>query len=165
VFPPEARLELIEGEIIEMAPIHPPHAGLVTRLTELLVQRAAGRAIVSPQNPIILSERSVPQPDIALLKPRTDYYADAHPMPSDVHLVVEVADTTLRFDLRTKVPLYARCGIREAWVIDANERVIHVFRDPSDAGYGKSFIARPGDRVACVALPEAAVEVGELFAD
>src|SRR6188508_2849722 len=79
VFAPEARLELIEGEIVEMAPIDPPHAGLVTRLTELFVQRAAGRALVSPQNPVIISDRSVPQPDVALLKPRADYYAESHP--------------------------------------------------------------------------------------
>ena len=163
VFAPEARLELIEGEIVEMAPIDPPHAGLVTRLTELFVQRAAGRAAVSPQNPVIISDRSVPQPDLALLKPRADYYTESHPRSSDVHLVVEVADTTLIFDLRTKVPLYARCGIAEVWVVDVNERVIHVFREPSSTGYGTSLTIRPGQRAACVAVPEAVIEVGELF--
>ena len=163
VFAPEARLELIEGEIVEMAPIGSPHAAAVTRLNELFVQRTAGRALVSPQNPVIVSDRSVPQPDLALLEPRADYYRQSHPKASDVYLVVEVADTTLAFDLGTKVPLYARCGITEAWVVDVNERMIHVFRDPGFAGYGTSFISRPGQSVTCIAVPEASLEVGELF--
>jgi Uma2 family endonuclease len=163
IFAPEARLELIEGEIVEMAPIHPPHAGLVNKLNRLLVHRAAERAVVAVQNPMIISDRSVPRPDLALLRPRADDYSRSHPRVSDVFLVIEVADTTLGFDLRTKVPLYARCGIAEAWVVDVNERVIHVFRDPGASGYGTSLIARPGERVACVAVPEALLEVGEIF--
>lgn len=163
VFAPEARLELIEGEIVEMAPIEPPHAGRVNRLNRLFGQRAGDKAIVSVQNPVIISDRSVPQPDLALLKPRADYYADSHPKASDVYLVVEVADTTLRFDFGTKVPLYARCGITEVWIVDVNERVIHVFREPSAAGYGASLTVKPGQSVACVAVPEASLDVGELF--
>lgn len=163
VFSPEARLELIEGEIIEMAPTEPPHAGLVKLLNRLLGQRVGHKAVVSIQDPVILSDRSVPQPDVALLEPRADLYRSSHPEAQDVRLVIEVADTTLGFDLRHKVPLYARGGIAELWVVDVNERVIHVFRDPGEAGYGTSLVVRPGERLACVALPEAAVEVGELF--
>lgn len=163
VFDPEARLELIDGEIIEMAPIGSPHAGLVNRLTAIFVQRAAGRGVVSVQNPVIISDRSVPQPDLALLKPRADYYSASHPTVSDVLLVVEVADSTLTFDLGTKVPLYARCGIAEAWVADVNERVIHVFRGPGAAGYRTTFTAPSGHSVSCVALPEILIEVRELF--
>ena len=163
VFSPEARLELIEGEIVEMAPIDPPHAGCVMTLNRLLSRRAGDRALVSVQGPVIVSARSVPQPDLALLRPRPDDYRRSHPAVSDVLLAIEVADTTLAFDLGTKVPLYARCGIAEAWVVDVNDRAIHVFRNPGPAGYGTGLVARPGQRVACVALPEAAVEVGELF--
>ena len=163
VFAPEARLELIEGEIIEMAPIHPPHAGRVMKLNELFVQRAGGRAIVLVQSPLIISGRSVPQPDLALLRPRADYYSRSHPTVSDVFLVVEVADTTLAFDVGTKVPLYARCGIPEAWVVDVNESAIHVFRDPDERGYRSASAARVPERVVCAALPEVAVEVAELF--
>jgi Uma2 family endonuclease len=163
VFSPEARLELIEGEIIEMAPIKGPHMARVNKLTRLFIERLGDRAIVSVGNAVVIADRSVPQPDLAILAPREDEYASALPRPSDVLLVVEVSDTTLRFDLRAKVPLYARCGIRETWVVDVNERVIHVFREPGAGGYGTSRIARAGDRVACAALPEAAVEVGELF--
>jgi Uma2 family endonuclease len=163
VFAPEARLELIEGEIVEMAPIDPPHAGLVKILNRLFAKRAGNKAVVSVQDPLVISERSVPQPDLALLKPRTDYYTGSHPTASDVYLVVEVSDTTRTFDLETKVPLYARCRIAEAWVVDVNERAIHVFREPSASGYEASFTLRPGQSVACVALPEAKLEVAELF--
>jgi len=163
VFAPEARLELIDGEIIEMAPIGSPHAGCVNKLTELFFQRAEGQAIVSVQHPVIISDRSVPQPDLALLRRRADYYSGSHPSASEVLLVVEVADTTLAFDLRTKVPLYARSGIPEAWVVDVNERTIHVFREPGEGGYTTTFAAPMGRSVASVALPQVVVEVSELF--
>jgi Uma2 family endonuclease len=151
VFAPEARLELIEGEIVEMAPIGSPHAGAVKALNRLFVQRAGDRAVVSVQDPVILSDRSVPQPDLALLKPRADGYSDSHPRAAEVLLAVEVADTTLAFDLGTKVPLYARCGIPELWVVDVNERVIRVYRDPSVSGYRTSFTAAGDGRVAAAA--------------
>ncbi len=163
VFAPEARLELIEGEIVEMAPIGSPHAGCVNKLAELFFQRAGRHALVSVQHPVIVSGQSVPQPDLALLQRRDDYYSGSHPRASEVLLVVEVADTTLAFDLATKVPLYGRCGIAEAWVVDVNARVIHVFREPGAAGYGTTLIVKPGDNVACVAVPEVSLEVGELF--
>ena len=163
VFAPEARLELIEGEILEMAPIHPPHAGQVNRLTELFVLRAGGRAVVTVQNPVIISGLSVPQPDLTLLRARSDYYAESHATVPDILLMVEVADTSLGFDLRTKVPLYARCGVAEVWVVDVNDRAIHVFRDPDERGYRSVHVARGADRVECAALPEVSVEVAELF--
>ena len=164
VFAPEARLELIEGEIIEMAPIHPPHAGLVDRLSELLFRRVGGRAIVGVQRPIVVTGTSVPQPDLSLLKRRADYYSAAHPGVSDVLLVVEVADTTLTFDVGRKAGLYGRSGIKEAWVIDVNQRTIHVFREPGGKGYRSVSKAQVGERITCEALPEVFIEVGELFA-
>ena len=163
VFAPEARLELIEGEIIEMAPIGSPHAGCVNRLTRLFIQRAGGAAVVAVQNPVIISNLSVPQPDLALLKSRGDDYATSHPETSDVLLVVEVADTTLKFDLGRKATLYARCGIAELWVVDVNERAIHVFRRPTENGYGETFRARAGEKLACAALPVVNVDVAEIF--
>jgi Uma2 family endonuclease len=163
VFAPEARLELIEGEIIEMAPIDPPHAGLVARLTRLFIQRGGAGAVVWVQNPLVISDRSVPQPDLALLKPRADDYMGSHPRSSDVFLVVEVSDTTLAFDLRTRVPLYARCGIAEVWVVDVNDRVIRVFRDARASCYRDSFSVTAGQSVACLGLSEVIVEVNELF--
>lgn len=135
----------------------------VNKLNRLLVERTGRAAIVSVQNPLVIADRSVLQPDLALLKPRDDEYASSLPTAPDVLLVVEVADTTLSFDLRTKVPLYARCGIGETWVVDANGRLVHVFRGPVDTGYRASLVARPGERVACAALPQALIEVSELF--
>jgi len=163
VFAPDARLELIEGEIVEMAPIGSRHAGAVNVLTQLLVRLAGERAVVAVQNPVIIGERSVPQPDLALLKPRADSYSGAHPTPSDVLLVVEVADATLTFDIGTKVPLYARHGIPEVWVVDLQESALRVFRDPSANGYRRSFTVAGEESIAVAALPEVVVALSELF--
>lgn len=163
VFAPEARLELIEGEIIEMAPIGSPHAGAVNILTRTFVRLAADRAIVSVQNPLIVSDRSVPQPDLAILRARADSYSDAHPTAPDVFLVVEVSDTTLRFDRSIKVPLYARCGIQEAWVVDVNAKAVHVYREPDGNGYGTAYTVSVGGEVAPLALPDVRVVARDLF--
>jgi Uma2 family endonuclease len=163
VFAPEARLELIEGEIIEMAPIGPPHLSRVNKLNKLFVQRVGDRAIVSVQNSLVIAERSVPQPDVVLLAPREDEYSRSMPRASDVLLVVEVSDSTLKFDLRTKVPLYARCGIAEAWVVDVNDRVVHVFREPGEDGYRSSASLKAGQAVACAALPDVRIQIDQLF--
>ncbi|HUE87206.1 MAG TPA: Uma2 family endonuclease [Vicinamibacterales bacterium] len=163
VFGPEARLELIEGEIIEMTPIGSPHAGAVKMLTRLLVRMAGDRAVVSVQDPVVLGDRSVPQPDLALLEPRADGYSAAHPTAAEILLAIEVADTTLAFDLGTKVPLYARAAVPEVWVIDVNEQAIRVYRDPSASGYKTSFTVTGQNSVASVALPDVRVVVSNLF--
>ena len=110
-------------------------------------------------------DRSVPEPDLVLLEPREDEYERSLPTAADVLLAVEVSDATVRFDLRTKAPLYAGCGVTELWVVDVNERVVHLFRDPGPAGYATSVTAGPGETARCVALPVAFVEVRELFPD
>jgi Uma2 family endonuclease len=163
VFAPEARLELIEGEIVEMAPIGSPHAGMVNTLVWLFSRAAGDLAVVSVQNPLVAGERSVPQPDVALLKARADRYARSHPSASDVLLVVEVADTTRAFDLGTKVPLYARSGIVEAWVVDLQERALRVFRDPGPGGYRTSFTASGDESVSALALPAVVVALPAIF--
>ena len=163
VFAPDARLELIEGEIFEMAPIGPPHAGAVITLSRLLVLRAGEHAAVSVQNPVIASELSVPQPDFTLLKPRRDNYSTAHPRRGDVLLAIEVADTTLWTDLRIKAPLYARAAIPEFWVVDINKKAIHVFREPDASAYRTSFIATGEDELAAIELPGVRLRVAEIF--
>jgi len=163
VFAPEARLELIEGEIIEMAPIGSPHAGVVKILNRLLVRLAGERAIVSVQDPLVASERSVPQPDLALLEPRPDSYSRSHPRSSEVLLVIEVSDTTLGFDVKTKVPLYARCGIPEVWIVDVQSQALLVFRGPGPQGYGTSSRASVDEEVASAMIPEVRFAVRELF--
>ena len=163
VFASDARLELIEGEIVEMAPIGSRHAGAVKILNRIFSRLVGDLAIVSVQDPLIIGERSVPQPDLMLLKPRADSYSGAHPAAEDVLLVVEIADTTLAFDTGTKIPLYARAGIAEAWVVDLQERAVRVFRDPSASGY-RSSIAFSGDEtVSALALPMVVIGLQALF--
>ncbi len=163
VFAPEARLELLEGEIIEMAPIGSPHASVLRELASRFNRAAADRVVVSPQCPLVLGEGSVPQPDLALLKPRPDRYFGDHPHASDALLIIEVSDTTLRFDLDQKVPLYALAGVPEAWVIDVERRAIRVFREPDPGGYRTSFTASHGDVVRPIALQEIGVSAQMLF--
>jgi Uma2 family endonuclease len=132
---PDARVELIEGEIVDMAPIGSLHGGTVHQLNPRLVSAVGDRAIVLVQGAIRLGRRSEPQPDFALLRPRPDFYKRSHPAPADVLLVIEISDTTLRYDLQTKVPLYARHGIPAVWVADLSGRRWHFFRAPVNGRY------------------------------
>lgn len=129
------RVELLQGEIIEMSPIGRQHAACVDRLTELFVGELSAKAIVRVQNPIQLSDRSEPQPDFAILQRRPDFYADSHPQPQDIFALVEVSDTTVEFDRTVKVPLYAKDNIAEVWIIDLNAGIVQVYREPSAMGY------------------------------
>lgn len=163
VFARDARLELMEGEIVEMAPIGCAHAAVVNTLDTLL-HEAAPRAIVSVQNSLLLSERSAPQPDVVLLRPRADRYFTSHPVAADALLVVEVADSTLEYDLEVKRPLYARAGVAELWIVDIARRVVHVFREPVQ-GYSIRRILTTSDNVTVAALGEAGFPVSALFPD
>ncbi len=157
------RVELIDGEIIDMAPIGSHHAGTVAFLAKRLERALGDSALVFVQNPLALAAASEPQPDLMLLKPRADFYRGAHPRPDNVLLVVEVADTTLTYDRDIKLPLYARHGIPEAWLVDLENRRLHVFTSPSEAGYLESrSLARPGS-LATTALPGTLVDLRGLF--
>ena len=129
------RLELLEGEIVEMAPIGSRHQGTVNRLTELFSSRVTTRGLVMVQGPIQLGENSEPQPDVTLLRRRADFYASAHPRPDDVLLLVEVSDTSTEYDRQVKVPLYARHGITEVWLVGLEVGVVEVYRGPTAEGY------------------------------
>ena len=131
---PADRVELIDGEIFDMSPIGVLHAAIVDALLRHLSRSVAESAVIRCQNPLRLDEFSEPEPDVAILRPRADCYTTAHPGPADVLLVIEVADTSLAYDLATKVPLYARHGIPEVWVIDAATRQTRVFRQPVGSG-------------------------------
>jgi len=122
------RVELLEGELVEMSPIGSRHAACVKRLNRLFSQCLSQRALVSIQDPILLNERSEPQPDLVLLKPRADFYAQAHPQPRDILLIVEVADTYVDYDRQVKIPLYAQAGIIEIWLLDLVS--VEVYRQP-----------------------------------
>ena len=137
------RLELLEGEIVEMAPIGSRHQSVVDRLTRLFSNRVEDAAVVRVQGPVRLGEDSEPQPDLLLLAPRGDYYASAHPGPEDVLLLVEVSDTSTEYDGEVKVPLYARYGITEVWLVGLDAGTIEVYRAPTEQGYrGVSQVTR-----------------------
>lgn len=140
------RVELIEGEIFEMAPIGSPHGGRIKQLNQMLTRAIGERALVAVQDPIVLGERSEPEPDIAVLRPRADFYKDSHPEAPDVLLLIEVADTSLQTDRDIKVPLYARHGIPEVWIVDIGRRRVLRFADPVRGTYrvqGILDLARP----------------------
>jgi Uma2 family endonuclease len=163
IFSVNDRVELIEGEIIDMAPIGSPHAGTVKFLANALRVAVGGRAVISVQDPVFLDRYSEPEPDIALLKPRDDFYRTAHPRPEDVLLIIEVADTTLRYDREVKAPLYARHGIPELWLVDLENRCLEVFRAPVEAGYQQvQNIERPS-MLTPVALPDVSIDLTGLF--
>jgi hypothetical protein len=152
ILPPDARVELLDGVIVEMTPIGSSHAACVDRLNVRLQRSCGERAIVRVQGPIRLNAYSEPQPDLSLLKPRADFYGSAHPGPNDVLLVIEVADASLRFDRDVKMPLYARAGVAEYWLIDVVNDTVEVFGQPSPGGYLASEVASRGDRLPTRAL-------------
>lgn len=158
------RVELVEGEIVEMTPIGSRHAAQVDRLASLLWARLGSRAIVRIQGPVQLSTDSQVQPDVALLRPRDDFYAKSHPGPNDVLLIIEVADTSLDTDRRVKVPLYAKSGIPEAWVLDLTANQVIVYRQPAARGYEDERGLDPGQALAPQAFPDLSVTPADLLA-
>jgi Uma2 family endonuclease len=155
LLPPDARVELIEGEIIDMAPIGSRHAAAVDFLAERFFRAVGGSAHVRVQGPVRLGPHSEPQPDLALLRPRAHRYADSHPTAADVLLLVEVSDATLRYDRETKASLYARHGVPELWIVDLAHRQLHVYRDPRRGEYADRSIVT--DSVA--RIPSLAIDV------
>ena len=157
------RVELIDGEIVQMAPMGSRHAAQVRRLQRLLQSAVGGRASLSVQCPVRLGEYSEPEPDLALLRPREDDYASAHPGPEDVLLVVEVADSSAEYDRQVKAPLYARHGIGELWLIDLERGQVEVCRRPGPEGYAEVVVVGPGDVLSPLALPDISLPVAEML--
>lgn len=161
---PDERVELIEGEIVQMSPIGPSHAGCVINATRLLITRLGERAVVSPQNPVVIPPRSEPQPDLVLLRPRAVSYSRAHPTPEDILLAIEVADTTVRFDRRVKARLYARSGIAEFWLLLPVDGAVEVYRAPGAEGYASVTRHGAGQMVSPLAFPDTSFAVSDFFA-
>lgn len=157
------RVELINGEIIEMSPIGRRHASCVNRLNSLLSQLLGKKVIVAVQNPITLDNFSEPQPDIALLKPREDFYESAHPQPSDIFLLIEVADSSFEYDRDIKIPLYAASGILEVWLVDILEQTITVYRQPTENGYSEIKTFQRGENLDILAFPEIKITVDSIL--
>lgn len=164
IFGEENRIELIEGDLIDMAPIGQSHAAIVSGLNEALLKACSGRAIVWPQNPVRLNRLSEPQPDLAVLRRRADFYATgARPGPADTLLLVEVADSSLRFDRTVKLPLYARTGVPEFWLVDLRRRLLDAYRSPEGDGYREMTTHQAGERLALAAAPEIVVTLDLFF--
>ncbi len=164
VLAPDARVELIEGEIIDMSPIGTRHGSTVLRLTHLLNRACEDHAILSVQGALRLSNRSEPEPDLMLLRPRTDYYATAHPGPADVLLLIEVSDSTARYDREIKLPLYACHGVAEVWIVDLDAGLLRCFSRPQGGAYADSAeIPTPGS-LTPLALPGMAIDMGGVLA-
>jgi len=158
------RVELLDGEIVEMAPIGPRHASIADRLTRLFTSRLGERVIVRVGGPVLLAaEDSEPQPDLTLLRFRADFYAAAHPEPADALLVVEVMDTTVHRDRRVKLPLYGRASLAEVWLVDVRSERVDVYRRSMTSPDVVHEIVRRGDRLTIGAFPEVPFEVDEIF--
>ena len=163
LFPIGTRTELIEGEVVEMCAIGNRHAGCVNRLGMFLTRSAGDAAVVAIQNPVRLSDFSEPQPDIALLKPRDDFYSNGHPTPADVLLIIEVADSSVDFDRRVKLPLYARAGIPETWVMLLPKDMIEVHSQPLNGKYQKVRRLKRGRRLVSPTVAGLAFNVDDLL--
>jgi Uma2 family endonuclease len=135
-------VELIDGEIIEMAPIGSRHAGHVKHLLQLIGTDIGKNAVWSVQDPVQLGDYSEPQPDFALLKPREDYYSSSHATAEDILLIVEIADTSLDYDRSIKIPLYASHGVPVVWLLNLRERTIEIYERPDADGYQVSHSLR-----------------------
>lgn len=163
VLPPDARVELLDGEIIDMSPIGPFHGGVTNFLTIFFTAAAKGRWMTLVQNPARLDDHSEPQPDLMLLKPSPDYYRKRHPRPEEVFLLVEISDTTLEKDQAVKIPAYGRAGIAEVWIVNLNDQTIEVYRQPHFAGYGSKTTLGAGEKASPQVFPDAMVDVAELL--
>ena len=163
MLPPDARVELIEGEIIEMSPIGSRHAACVELLAEQVRELVKGIFLVRTQNPIVLDNFSEPQPDVAVLKFRPDRYLNAHPRPSDILIVIEVAETTVHFDRHVKVPLYARAGIPEVVLFNLPEDRLECFLQPETGIYQVSRVFNRGEKFESASIPGLTLDIARIL--
>lgn len=163
ILDPTQRTELIDARIIDMAPIGSEHADTVNRITRTLIKMLPEAIIVSIQNPVYLDETNEPEPDIALLRPREQPYREAHPGPADVLLIIEVADTSLRYDRDVKLPLYARHRIPEVWLVDVATNRLHVYREPIEAHYRLHVQPQRDETLTLGALESLSIDLSRLF--
>jgi Uma2 family endonuclease len=163
IFRNARRTELINGEIIEMTSMGSRHAAAISRATTLLVRLFGDRTVLRPQLPAPLNEFNEPEPDIALVKPRKDSYSTAHPEPSDPFLIMEISDTSLKYDRDVKLPIYAEAGIPEVWILDLTAENLLVYRDPARKSYTTSLRFSRGESVSCLSFAEISVKVEDLY--
>ena len=163
IFSQDDRVELIEGEILKMSPIGSRHAASVNRLIMQLVNLLGERAIVSAQNPILLNDFSEPEPDIAIVKRRDDFYAQAHPTATDVLLIVEIADTSVAYDRDIKLPAYARSAVPEVWIVDLPAETVEVHVELVSGVYRNERSHRRGEFITPLHFPDLSIEVASIL--
>ena len=161
ILKPDAKVELIDGEIVDRLPIGPFHSGSVYRLTRWFSQKANGRWLVASQGPLQLGDSDMPEPDLMLLRPTVDDYTTRHPVAGDVFLIIEVADSSLTFDQNVKLPLYAKAGIEEVWILNAPQKQLEIYRQPQFLGYESKTVLKQGE-IAPARFPDATIDVGQL---
>lgn len=154
LLPAEARVELLEGEIIEMSPINSPHSGTINRLQKYLEKMLGDLYVISSQNPIQIDPFSEPQPDLAVLQWRDDFYFDKHPVPEEVIFLVEIADSTLEKDRTIKLPIYAKVNIPEVWIVNLKAKQLEVYTLPKDSNYTQKRIYKKGDLLEGTLVPK-----------
>ncbi len=159
----DERVELIDGEIITMAPIGDEHRASVDMGNHFLSRYVGDKAIVSVQNHVRLDDYHHPEPDLALLKWRDDFYRYQAPGPEDILLLIEVSDSTLAYDRNVKLPLYARFGIPEVWIANIPARIVETYRDPVDGGYTDSRVYQPGETISPVAFDDVEIPVSRFI--
>lgn len=163
IFPPESHLELINGEILEMAPIGSNHAGHVKRLIKLFSNLIPDDVISSVQDPLQLNDLSEPEPDYMLLRADADFYSTRHPTADDVLLLIEVADSSLMYDRVQKQRLYASHNIPEYWLVNLNDNCLEVYRQPHGERYTGKATLRRGDHIELTQLTDIMLEVADIL--
>ena len=162
VFSPDRHYELLNGDIILMQPIGESHAGNHDWLTRALITRLGEHYWLRAQNPVRLDNHSEPLPDFAILKLRNDGYRTAHPGPGDTLLVIELASSSLAYDIGKKQRAYAKAGIPEYWVLDLTGRQLHVFRKPATIGYAQVRVLDEDDTIESTAVKSLRFTVREM---
>lgn len=163
IFTEDDRVELIDGEVRDMVPIGPRDAAIVNRLTVTLVELLKRTAILQVQNPVRLDSHNEPQPDFSVVSPRDDYYENSLPEPGDTLLVIEVADSSLAYDLHEKTPQFAKSMIPELWLVDLEAEVVRVFAQPGPSGYASERVMRRGSTIASASVKGLLVGVNDIF--
>jgi len=158
----DERVELIGGQVVEMTPIGGAHASCVRRLVHLFALHIAQVAMIDVQNPVVLGRHDAPQPDLALLRRRADGYPN-HPRRSDTLLVIEVADSSVAYDRDIKIPLYARSGIPEAWLVNLPADHIEVYRQPASEEYSYSRTVRRGEVLSPLHFPNVTLAAADIL--
>ncbi len=163
IFGADERVELLDGKIIWMSAKGTAHTSSVGRTNKLLQNRLGNRAWVAIQDPVKLNERSEPEPDIAVVKVDPLDYADHHPIPPEIYLIIEVADSSLKLDCETKGKAYSKAGISDYWVLDVVSRQVHIFREPSEDGYQSEKILAEDETISPLEFPDLRIQVLEML--